>query len=53
MRWLRVSLEHRRPLFHSGISLDVRRQTMLDLADRDKIDVGQLCDPRGITALNI
>jgi len=26
---------------------------MSDLADRDKIDVGQLCDPRGNTALNI
>jgi hypothetical protein len=53
MRRWRVSLEHRRPLFRSGISLDVRRETMLDLAGRDKIDVGQLCDPRGNAALNI
>jgi len=53
MRWWRVILEHRRPLFRSGISLDVQRETMSDLADRDKIDVGQLCDPRGNTALNI
>jgi len=53
MRWWRVILEHRRPLFRSGISVDVRQETMSDLADRDKIDVGQLCDPRGNTALNI
>ena len=45
MRWWRVIPEHRRPLFLSRISLDVQRETMSDLAGRDKIDVGQLCDP--------
>jgi hypothetical protein len=44
---------HERHLCHSGISLDVRRDTLSDLADRDKIYVGQLRDPQGNTALNI